>query len=141
MCDEGTNSQHNRHLKFGQRKKRKREEVWLRESERDREKETLVFKQFRKFSEQFKQFISPSLPSFTNMQLTHMQRWDTEFVEDWVFCSPVGMVEWFLVLQKRKKFLVFSIEVAPQLKTLVLTVRSVQVGVLILFVLCLKFGY
>ena len=31
----------------------------------------------------------------------------------------------------------FSIEVAPQLKTLVLTVKSVQVGVLILFVLCL----
>ena len=39
--------------------------------------------------------------------------------------------------KRKKKFLVFSIEVAPQLKTLVLTVRSVQVGVLILFVLCL----
>lgn len=39
----------------------------------------------------------------TNMQLTHMQRWDTEFVGDWVFCSPVGMVEWFLVLQKKEE--------------------------------------
>ena len=85
-------------------------------------------------------FLIFTLPLFSYLQLTRISLWNkTVSAEELSIVFSCWMVEWFLVLQKRKKFLVFSIEVTPQLKTLLLTVRSAQVGVLILFVLCIPY--
>ena len=75
----------------------------MRESERDREKESLVWNSFINSENNSNNLSPPPFLLSTILQLTNMKRWDTEFVEDWAFCSPVGMVEWFLVLQKKEE--------------------------------------
>ena len=75
----------------------------MRESERDREKESLVWNSFINSGNNSNNLSPPPFLLSTILQLTNMKRWDTEFVEDWAFCSSVGMVEWFLVLQKKEE--------------------------------------